>query len=141
MAPVVLVDLEPLWLISKLGDLGCTEELLGTATLVIFKEAGDVGATGVMGAAGTAVDFEGPVDARAVGAEGATGATGAAVGFEGPVDAGTMLLLEDLFDGECMAGAKGLEYLAVIVNMQGLVARDNNQMAHHKQLGEVIVGT
>lgn len=138
LAPVALVDLELLGLISKLGDLGCTEELLGTTALVIFKEAGDTGATG---AAGTAVDFEGPVDARAVGAEGAAGAVGAAVGFGGPVDAGAMLRLEDLFDGECMAGAKGLECLAVMVNMQDLVARDNDQTAHHKQLHDVIVGT
>lgn len=138
MVPVALVDLELLGLMSRFGDLGCTEELLGTATLVIFKEAGDMGATG---AAGTAVDFEGPVDARAVGAEGAAGAVGAAVGLEGPVDAGAMLRLEDLFDGECMAGAKGLECLAVMVNMQDLVARDNNQTAHHKQLRDVIVGT
>lgn len=102
LAPVALVDLELPGFISKLGDLGCTEELLGTAALVIFKVAGDVGA---MGAAGTAVGFEGPVTARAVGA---SGAAEAAVGFEGPVDAGAMLRLEDLFDGECMAGAKGL---------------------------------
>lgn len=135
LAPIALADLELLGLMSRFGDLGCTEELFGTAALVIFKEAGD------MGAAGTAVDFEGPVDARAVGAEGAAGAVGAAVGLEGPVDAGAMLRLEDRFDGECMAGAKGLECLAVMVNMQDLVARDNNQRAHHKQLHDIIVGT
>lgn len=81
LAPVALVDLELLGLINKLGDLGCTEELVGTAALVIFKEAGDAAATG---------------------------AAGASVGFEGPVAARAMLRLEDLFDGECMAGAKGL---------------------------------
>lgn len=97
--PIGLVDLELLGLISKLGDFGCTEELLGTAALVFFKETGDVETMG---------------------------AAGAGVGFEGPVDAGAMLRLEDLFDGECMAGAKGLECLEVMVNMQDLVARDNN---------------
>lgn len=135
---MALVDLELLGLINKLGDLGCTEELVGTAALVIFKEAGDVGARG---AAGASAGFEGPVAARAVGAAGASEAAGAAVGFEGPVAARAMLRLEDLFDGECMAGAKGLECLEVMVNMQDWVARDNNQTAHHKQLGDVIVGT
>lgn len=91
LVPVALVDLELPGFISKLGDLGCTEELLGTAALVVFKVAGDVGAMGA---------------ARAVGATGTAGA--ASVGFEGPVDAGAMLRLKDLFDGECMAGAKGL---------------------------------
>lgn len=82
LVPVDLVDLELLGLMTKLGDLGCTEELLGAAALVVFKEAGGMGAV---------------------------------VGMEGPVGAGAMPGLEDLFDGECMAGAKGLELLEVRV--------------------------
>lgn len=108
LVPVDLGDLGLLGLMTKLGDLGCTEGLLDTAAaLVVFREAG---------------------------------AAGAVVGMEGPVGAGAMPGLEDLLDGECMAGAKGLE-LEVMVNMQGLVAKDNNRGAHHKQLREVIVGT
>ena len=84
LVPVDLVDLELLGLMTKLGDLGCTEELLGAAALVVFKEAGGMGAV---------------------------------VGMEGPVGAGAGAMpgLEDLFDGESMAGAKGLELLEVRV--------------------------
>ena len=84
LVPVDLVDLELLGLMTKLGDLGCTEELLGAAALVVFKEAGGMGSV---------------------------------VGMEGPVGAGAGAMpgLEDLFDGECMAGAKGLELLEVRV--------------------------
>lgn len=111
MVPVDLVDLvELLGLMTTLGDLGCPEELLGTAALVGFREAAGVGVLG------------------------------AVVGTEGPVGAGAMLGLEDLFDGECMAGPKGLEHLEVMGNMPGLVAEDNGQKARHKKLREVIVG-
>lgn len=84
LVPVDLVDLKLLGLVTKLGDLGCAEELLGAAALVVFKEAGGIGAV---------------------------------VGMEGPVGAGAGAMpgLEDLFDGECMAGAKGLELLEVRV--------------------------
>lgn len=84
LVPVDLVDLGLLGLMTKLGDLGCTKELLGAAALVVFKEAGGMGAV---------------------------------VGMEGPVGAGAGAMpgLEDLFDGECMAGAKGLELLEVRV--------------------------
>lgn len=53
-----LVDLELLGLITELGAVDClvgTEELLGIADLVVFKEGGGLGDT---------VGIEGPVDAR-----------------------------------------------------------------------------
>lgn len=46
LVPVDLVDLELLGLMTKLGVLGCTEELLGTTALVFFKEAGGYGSCG-----------------------------------------------------------------------------------------------
>lgn len=50
---VDLVDLELVGLISNLGDLGCPEELLGTAVLVVFRGAGGVGAAaGMVGPVG-----------------------------------------------------------------------------------------
>lgn len=107
LVPVDLVDLELLGLMTKLGDLGCTE---GAATLVVFKEVGGVGAV---------------------------------VGMEGPVGAGAVAMpgLEDLFDGECMAGAKGLELLEVMVKRarfgnQGRQPDGSSQATH-----EVIVST
>lgn len=75
-----LVDLELLGLVTELGAVGGlvgTEELLGTANLVVFKEAGGLGGP---------VDIEGPVDAGdmpgfedLVGGEGMVGAKGPVV--------------------------------------------------------------
>lgn len=61
--PVDLVDLELLGLMAELGDIDDlgTEELLGIAGLVVFKEAGGVGAlAGTEGAVedGAWLDFE-----------------------------------------------------------------------------------
>lgn len=71
------------------------------------------------------------------------GGVGAVVGMEGPVGAGAGAMpgLEDLFDGECMAGAKGLELLEVMVKRarfgnQGRQPDGSSQATH-----EVIVST
>lgn len=101
----------------------------------------DLELLGLMTKLGDLGCIEGLLDTAALVVFRVAGGVGAVLGMGGPVGAGAMPGLEDLFDGECMASAKGLELLEVMVNMQDLVAQDNNQMAHHKQLREVIVGT